>query len=98
VAFLVILFSGFFMFASAWGARKGQGGGAKPPEGGEQNYTKVAKGAMVYILGKNGASRVMFYTGEPNLKDFERKLHGVLGNGADTVIRRIAEEMKDQNR
>ena len=52
VAFLVILFSGFFMFASAWGARKGQGGGAKPPERGEENYTKVAKGAMVYILGR----------------------------------------------
>jgi len=92
VVFLVILFSGFFMFASAWGGTKGRGGGASPREGGGDAYAKSAKGAMVYILGKNGASRVMFYTGEPNMKDFESKLHGVLGNGADTVIRRMAEE------
>lgn len=95
VAFLIILFSGFFMFASAWGGNKRKEGATKPPEGGEA-YAKSAKGAMVFFLGKTGASRVMFYTGEPDMADFESKLQGVLGNGAQTVIRRMAEEHAEE--
>jgi hypothetical protein len=96
VVFLVILVSGFFMFASAWGGSKRQDRGNGPPGTGAEGYAKTAKGAMIFILGKNGARKVIFYTGEPQIEDFESKLHGVLGNGAETVIRHMAEERADR--
>ncbi|HEV2390639.1 MAG TPA: hypothetical protein VGS04_07950 [Nitrososphaerales archaeon] len=92
VAFLIILFSGFFMFASAWGGNKLKANATRPPGQGGEAYAKSAKGAMVFFLGKTGASRVMFYTGEPDMADFESKLQKVLGNGASAVIQRMAEE------
>lgn len=96
VAFLIILFSGFFMFASAWGGNRSKEGAASPPEREGEAYANSAKGAMVFFLGKTGASRVMFYTGEPDMADFESRLHGVLGNGASAVIRRMAEERAEK--
>jgi hypothetical protein len=96
VCFLVTLLSGFFMFASAWGRDKRQGGGVeKPVEARGEGYASAAKGAMVFILGRNGASKALFYTGEPNVEDFESRLHGVLGNGASTVLRHMAERAEE---
>ena len=98
VVFLVMLVSGFFMFASAWGGNKRQDGDNKPGEAGADSYAKTAKGALVFILGRSGASATMLYTGEPHVEDFESKLRGVLGNGAATVIRHMAEREADQSK
>ena len=96
VVFLAILVTGLFMFASAWGGNKGEDHG--PPGAGEEAYAKAAKGAMVFILGQNGARKTVFYTGEPRVEDFESRLHAVLGKGAATVIRHMAEEKADKSK
>ncbi len=98
VAFLVILVSGFFMFASAWGGAKSQVSSGKQPDMGEDSYAKAAKGALVFILGRNGASATMLYTGEPHVEDFDSRLHKVLGNGAATVMRHMAEDEANQSK
>ena len=96
VVFLVLLVSGFFMFASAWGGAKSHESGGKQSQTSEDTYAKTAKGALVFILGKNGAAKTMLYTGDPHMDDFESKLHGILGNGAATVIRHMAERERKE--
>ena len=98
VAFLVLLVSGFFMFASAWRGIMTQGSGSKPPEAGEGSYAKNAKGALVFVLGRSGASGVIQYTGEPNIEGFESKLRRALGNGAAVAIKHMAERRADQSK
>ena len=78
------------MFASAWSS--------KPHDEGEEGYAKKAKGALVFFMGRTGASTVLVYTGEPRAEDFESKLRKVLGNGATTIIQRAAEEGAGQGK
>ena len=95
VAFLVLLVSGFFMFASAWRGIMSQDSGSKPSETGEGSYAKNAKGALVFVLGRGGASGVITYTGEPKIEGFESKLREVLGSGAAVAIKHMAERRAD---
>jgi hypothetical protein len=98
VAFLVLLVSGFFMFASAWRGIMSRGSGGKPTDATEEGYAKTAKGALVFVLGRGGASGVITYTGEPSIEGFESKLHKVLGDGAAVAIRHMVERRTDQSK
>jgi len=89
VVFLVILVTGLFMFASAWSR--------KPREGGGEGYATKAKGALVFFMGQTGASKVLVYTGEPRVEDFESRLSGVLGKRASALVRRATEEASQSN-
>ena len=91
VIFLIVLVSGLFMFASAWSRKPKETGGA-------EGYANKAKGALVYFMGRTGASTVLVYTGEPRAEDFESKLSGVLGKGASSLIQRAAEERAAQGK
>jgi len=48
--------------------------GGNPPVAVEDGYAKAAKGALVFVLGRGGASGVITYTGEPSIEGFESKL------------------------
>ena len=98
VAFLVLLVSGFFMFASAWRGIMSQDPGGNPPVAVEDGYAKAAKGALVFVLGRGGASGVITYTGEPSIEGFESKLRRALGNGAAVAIKHMAERRADQSK
>lgn len=98
VVFLVLLVSGLFMFASAWRGIMSRDSGGKPPEAGEDGYAKTAKGALVFVLGRGGASGVITYTGEPSMEGFESKLHRVLGDGAAVAIKHMVERKADQGK
>jgi hypothetical protein len=57
-------------------------------------YSDIARAALTKVIGEGGASTILFYTKEPHEEDFEKRLRGILGKGADVVIQELDERLK----
>jgi hypothetical protein len=66
--------------------------------GASQAYADIAKAALTKVIGAGGASSILFYTGEPREEDFEKRLRGVLGLGADVILLELYEELAKSKR
>jgi hypothetical protein len=57
-------------------------------------YAEIVREALTKVIGKEGPSTILFFTGEPRPEDFERKLRGILGAGADVILHEMAEGLE----
>jgi hypothetical protein len=58
-----------------------------------KRYAEVVKQVLVEFVGPQGASSVLFYTGEPDPDSFEEKLRKEFGAGAALMMKEISNRL-----